>query len=184
MSIPALLKGCSTLLQTALGSDITVGPRIVDGSPWGAYKTGMKWYMGVYFAGATTKGGESYEVTYSLGIDVTRVVSIVPTKSLGEWFLQDRELFDMVGRVNQLFLSGRGLVATACNAALADSWEDGKGTFREQFHSGNVGKAVEKSPEWILGVPGERQTGAIIAVPQTFGGLKWWKLLSETWEGG
>lgn len=183
MSIPALLLGCSNAIQTAFGQTVTVGPRIIDGAPWGAYKRGMGWYVGVYFAGSTMVGGESYYETYSLGIDLTRVLTSVPTAKKGEWFLQDKELFDMAGRLSQLMLAGRGKIATACNAALAGTWEDGRGVFREQFHTGNRGKASEKGPEWILGEPSERQTGAIIIIPQTFTGLRWWKKLEETFEG-
>jgi hypothetical protein len=183
VSIPALLKGTATALRDALGQDWTVGERIIDGSPWGAYKAGMGWFLGVYFAGGTAVGGESYDVTYSVGIDLTRIMPTVPTKKLGDWFLKDGELFDMAGRVNQFMLRGRGIVATACNAALAGTWEEGRGTFREQFHTGNVGRAVEKSSDWVLSAD-RKQTGAIIVFPQTFNGLRWRKLLSETWGGG
>lgn len=184
MSVPALLKGCTEALQTALGETFVCGERPLDGAPWAAYKTGKGWYVGVYFGGAQAIGGESYRVSYTLGVDLTRVAPTIRTADKGKWFLQDGELFAVAGRISQFFLTGRGIIQTACNAALAGQWEEGKGCFREQFHSGNMGKALDKGPEWIAAVPGERQPGAIIALPMTFSGLQWWQLLSETWQGG
>lgn len=176
--------GTVKVLREALGADIDVGERVTDGAPLGSYRRGRGWFFGVYFNGFTGMSSTHYEVTYSLGLDITRIAPEVPTGKQGEWFLKDGELWDMVGRTSQLMLAAQGKVAVACNAALAGTWEDGRGAFREQFHTCNVGKGRAESPEWVLGVQGENNRSAVVVVPLTFNGLKWRKLLSENWTGG
>lgn len=180
MSIPALLKGCTQLLQTALGEDFAVGERPLDGSPMAAYKRGSGWYVGVFFAGASVMSNEDFVATYTLGVSLTRSVPLKKTANT-QWFLEDGELFARAGRISQLLMSGRGKVLTACNAALAGQWEEGRGDFHEQFFTSNIGRTEEKSPDWLVGVPGEKQTAALLVVPMTFTGLKFRMLLSEVW---
>lgn len=183
MSIPALLKGTANLIRSAVDTTVVmVGERITDGAPHGAYERGKGWYIGVYFAGFMGVSSASYELTYSVGVDITRVIQNVPSKPRGAKLLEDGELWDMAARVTETVMAAAGKAAVACNAALAGSWQDGKGLFREQFHTTNCGKPRGEGPDWILGVPTERQTDdPILVLPLTFGGLKWRKLLSELW---
>jgi len=180
VSIPALLKGCVTLLRESLGEEFDVGERPLDGAPIAAYNRPSGWYVSVYFAGAQLIGGESFASIYTLGVDLTRSVPLKKTADT-KWFLQDGEFLARAHRISQLLCSGRGLVANVCTAALAGLWEEGRGRFYEQFHSGNMGRVVEKSPDWLAGVPGERQKAAILVIPMTFTGVVWRMNLENTW---
>lgn len=153
--IPALLLGVAELIRPAAPSAEAVkvrpGP---DGRPLAAYRGGG-WHYGVYWPGMSGAWGpshEAYEVTFTVGIDITRVWAKSPTKDVGEWFLQEGELYERMGYVSQLILRGNSQAARACQAALSVLDKgDPAGLFREHFDSVQCrGVRTEDPVSWLL----------------------------------
>jgi len=182
LEIPALLSGVAAVVRLAADDPLTVGPRPgQDGRPLAAYRGGG-WYYGVYWTGAQGAWGrsqESYSVSLSVGVDVTRVWARSPTMTKGEWFTQDGELYERVGYVAQLLLNTASGVARYCNAALAALEPGGpSGVFREHFDGFTTGGVRTESPVgWLLAKDDDPHLCYVCSL--RFSGLTYHKLSSE-----
>lgn len=163
MSIHALLHGVSDYLGTKVSELYPVGdlrtaaklkvqPRWGNnGAPMGAWRTAMGWYIGVYFGGARGGARESYGLRYTVGIDFTRMIPDAPSgEQRTDKLLEDAEIYDVAGRISELMLGGRSIVANACTTALAGTWQEGKGLFRENFEECEISPLKTPGPEWCL----------------------------------
>lgn len=180
--IPAFLSGVANLVADAAPSADYVRPRPgPDGRPLGAYRGGG-WFYGVYWSGmAGAWGGshEAFEVSLSCGVDITRVWTRSGTRDVGEWFLQEGELYERAGYVAQLLLNGQSEVARSCQAALSTlEAGDPSGLFREHFDTVNVGGVrVEDPVNWMLAADPDK--AAVYVCSLRFSGLTFHKLYSE-----
>lgn len=185
--ISAFLGGVLARLRLAAPDNperfgVRPGP---DGRPLGAYKGGG-WYYGIFFAGAQTASGlshEAFELNMAAGIDVTRVWSRSPTAKQGEWFLQEGELYERIGYVSQLMMSGRegSVVANACNAALSElDAGDRKGTFHEHFDRVSIGRVTDKDPAgWLVSPSSQTADVVVFVCSLAFSGLRFTKKYAE-----
>lgn len=193
MSIPALLTGISGYIATKLCASSDERKRVQprwgsDGAPLGAWKTGMGWFVGVYFGGAQAISRESYNLNYTVGIDVTRMLPLLDTTRKTTELLVDNELLDKAERIAELIMSGRSLIANACNTALAGSWQDTKGGFHQNFETGTISPMKTPGPEWCqkATAEGRSQSGEnfpIGVISMSFSGLIWWKHLDNLFNG-
>jgi hypothetical protein len=185
--IPAFLSGCTSLLVPVAESLHSPATKCLgirpggNGAPRAAYKGG-EWYLGVYFTGLRGDGTtEAYGANLSVGIDVTRILSRVPTAKQGSFILPDGELWEVIGRITEVFMQGGSVVANACRDAYATmaaaSSKPVDGCYRERFNTFTVGSARTESGEWIAAEPEKSPTIYVASV--AFSGLKFYKLNSE-----
>lgn len=183
MYVPALLEGVRRMVVAAAAGDSDTGTRPAgDGSPQAAYK-GAGWYFGVYFNGAGGAWGgsqEGFAVSLSVGVDITRVVSTIPTAKRGEWFMQPGELLERSGYVVELLMRPGSGVRNSCQSAY-DEMMGGtnrrNGTFQERFDKFTQSKPRPAPADWIVARNVERTP--ILVVSLTFSGLTFHKLRSE-----
>lgn len=183
--LAAFLEGVASLVAKVADDPASVGVRPGNnGSPLGAYRGGG-WYYGVYFAGlggAWGQSQESYSVTLSAGVDITRVWTRGPTKDAGAWFLKAGELYERAAYLAELLMNAQGsVVARACQAQLTALYGVGNepGLFREHFDRLTFPAPREQAPErWLLAEPGEDAPVCYVC-SLVFSGLKYHKLLSE-----
>lgn len=181
MWIPAFLQGVRDHVAKAIPTQEQCRVRPSnDGRPGAAYQGGG-WFVGVYWAGGQSSQGQSHEsanLSLGVGVDVTRVQPAVPTRKLGDWFLQPGELHSVVGTVCELLLEQNWQVARLCNEAYARMLGGNlDGQFYEHFETATVGAVVNAPPQWILGV--EADNSPVYYVRLAFAGLKFNKLRSE-----
>lgn len=187
MSMSALVTGVASYLGTKLSATNQVKPRPgADGRPGGAYKRGMPWFIGVYFAGCQGGPGvESHERRYTVGVDITWSLVTAPTQMKGAIVSAGTDsLFELSSKVFELMLGGRSIVATAMNAVLGGTQT--VGAFHENFNTGTISPV--KNPDavsWVLAHenprPGEEE--ALEVVSMTFTGIVWRKCLVNLFGG-
>lgn len=192
MSTIALLTGVRTLATSginALISSIATESRpkipvytrpLSDGAPFGAYERSGGWFVGSFFGGASLEMPDSLKTIYTVGIDLTRVLTMVSSKKRGIPAEQENEFNSVAMKLAELLIHANSSVANACNAALVGTSDEGHGVFRENFKTVTIGSPQERAPGWLLGVAAETQIDApVLSVNLRATGLVWRKLRGE-----
>lgn len=188
MALPAFMEGCRLAIMDGLGLDEhEIGARPgPDGEPLAAYRGsgGDGWFYGLYFAGAQTLpmgSVEEWPLSLTLGVDVTRVWTKSPTRKT-EWYLEQGDLLERVGRLAGLLFQDQSVIARACNAAYSAMMgaANVNGLFREGFDSQSVSPVRQESPGWIARLDDSKAAPPVVFVVKvTTSGLKFRKLLPE-----
>jgi hypothetical protein len=183
MEFAALLEGCRRVVRPAAASDDAIAIRpIGSGRPDGGYRGGG-WFFGVYFTGAQPYQGqsvESYSLTMSVGVDITRVLATVPSKRLGEWWVKEGEILGRAAFVCRLMNQSYSVVARSCNAAMSEMCDNQPdGVFREKFSETTASAVRVERPDWV-GEDNDNERAPVVWVCSLkFSGLKFHALLSE-----
>ena len=190
MSIQALLNGVTSVIATAMDTGSPPSERVLarwgnNGAPYGAWKTGMGWFAGVYYLGETGGARESSKTVYRVGVDLT---SMAPLKFSGkprvDYFLTDGEFFTKLKRIANLICSSNSIVANACNTALTGTSEEGKGRFQQNFEDYTISGPRGENAEWCLLEEEEpSKVPPIVVASLSFSGLVWWEPLANLYTG-
>lgn len=183
--ISSMLVGAWNAIQTQGIPETAVGIRHGgNGKPFGGYQGGG-WFYGLYFGGKQViSDALSYEVIYTLGLDITRVWPFVPTAKRGDFAVMHAEFYQKCDQLHQFFLKCDSFITNYCNAALETQYNltNSPGCcFYEDFCSGSMSADRFESAEWIAAEAEEPENApSISVVSMTFTGMKYVQPLERT----